>query len=284
MLRRARISPLLQRVPSTIRCYHLQHNQHLPQDFFFGLPTGSPKGKEPEKSSPERVSDAEWDVRVGRATDVLDSTIPAFFESGLVISASPDTLSHHQRNKSRDFTDDPHPIYSKNLCLTYTPPTALPPPFPRTLRVEGLSLYQASAMFMRTSLMTLYSDCNVTVIRKNIKSPSRRERQLQLSMLVGGRSRLTGSPAEWDVKCTYSFSPLSGLIYLHEVESIDPAPGLHVLDALRLSLSRVLGVDEPRVSDVGGAGKLPVAPGGTPQATSSPRAPQWAELREVIKT
>lgn len=282
MLLRARIPSLSRRVGFTTYSYHLQHQQHLPQDFFFGLPSGSPKGKEPERNTPERVSDAEWEIRVGRATDVLDSTIPAFFESGLATSACPETLSHHKQDKTRDFTDDPHPIYSKTVCLTYTPPTALPAPFPRTLRVEGLSLYQASAMFMRTSLMTLYSDCNVTVIRKNVKSPSKRERQLQLSMLVGGRSRLTGSPAEWDVKCTYSFSPLSGLIYLHEVESIDPAPGLHVFDALRLSLSRVLGVEEPRVSDVGGAGKLPATPGGA-QATSS-RPPEWVDLREVIKT
>ncbi|KAG9009789.1 hypothetical protein FRB90_008139 [Tulasnella sp. 427] len=135
-------------------------------------------------------------------------------------------------------------------------------------------------MFMRTSLMTLYSNCNVTIVRRNVKSHSKRERQLQLSMLVGGHSRLTGSAAEWDVKCTYSFSPLSGLIYLHEVESIDPAPGLHVLDALRLSLSRVLGVQDPPTPNVGGAGKLPAVPG----AHTSSRSPDWTDLREVIKT
>lgn len=37
-------------------------------------------------------------------------------------------------------------------------------------------------------------------------------------------------------KCTYTFSPISGLILSHAVDEIDPAPHMTAYEALRLAL------------------------------------------------
>ena len=41
---------------------------------------------------------------------------------------------------------------------------------------------------------------------------------------------------------TYTFSPITGLIHEHVVNSIHPAPHQAVYDSLRLSLGKVLGL------------------------------------------
>jgi len=242
-----------------LRSYHLQQHQQLPPDFFFHPPQNDKgKGREtPPGDKMERVSDSEWNLRVGRASYILESTLPEFFNTGLITSSS--SLNAHLQTNSDGESDAT--IYSKSICLTYTPPSPLPSPLPRTLRIEGLPLYQASAVFMRTSLLTLYADCAVNILRKNVISPAKREHKLQMTMCVTGQSRLTGAPAEWDVRCVYSFSPMTGLIYLHQVDSIDPAPHIHAYDALRLALAKVLGigVGDPKMPDVGSAGKVPTS-------------------------
>jgi hypothetical protein len=79
-------------------------------------------------------------------------------------------------------------IYSPRVKLEYTPPTSLPPPFPRTLHVEGachepsfahamngtyigLPLYLASAAFMRHTMNALYSDLKVTLMKVAVNVP-----------------------------------------------------------------------------------------------------------------
>jgi hypothetical protein len=42
---------------------------------------------------------------------------------------------------------------------------------------------------------------------------------------------------------TYTFSPISGLIHEHVVNSIHPAPHQAVYDSLRLSLGKLLGLE-----------------------------------------
>lgn len=97
------------------------------------------------------VSDHEWDIRTGvshgitsctseshliigtrlqgRAIYTLQQTLPSFFQTGLVanVNATGVPAKH---------TDDEN-IYSPQIRLVYTPPVALPSPFPRTLSIEG---------------------------------------------------------------------------------------------------------------------------------------------------
>lgn len=109
------------------------------------------------------------------------------------------------------------PIYSKSIRLTYMPPVRLPSPFPQTLRIEGassvlshrcmiliysslgLALYQASAVVLRTSLTTLYSDCHVELTRTNVVSTGKRECKAQIAMCMIGENRMSGARAEWNV-------------------------------------------------------------------------------------
>lgn len=47
---------------------------------------------------------------------------------------------------------------------------------------------------------------------------------------------------------TYTFSPHSGLIHKHTINSIHPAPHQAAYDAIQSSLERILGLAEPGVS------------------------------------
>ncbi|KAG8986333.1 hypothetical protein FRB93_005329 [Tulasnella sp. JGI-2019a] len=245
-----------------IRGLHLQRqNNPLPSTFFWHDPPSMDKGKLPgegNKYQPE-MSDKEWELRVGRAIDLLQSTMPHFFTTGLVTSAgSNGKRSYAAPSTEQDHDDDN--VYSRAIRLTYSPPPPLPSFFPRTLNIEGFPLYHASAAFVRTSLIAIYSDCQVELRGAHVLSLSKRERQLKLCMNISGQARLTGTSAEWDIRCTYSFSPVNGLIYLHEVESIDPAPHFKVYDSFRMSLHRLLDPQQPNVGGpLGDVGKVPLS-------------------------
>lgn len=93
---------------------------------------------------------------------------------------------------------------------------------------------------------------------------SRRQLSVIIGLLVSGKSRLalSESKAEWDVyvqlsplpricyfefgplnlsfrECTYTFSPRSGLVILHTVNSIHPAPSETVYQAFQKALSKL---------------------------------------------
>lgn len=76
---------------------------------------------------------------------VLRTTLPTFFETGLVSDVASDgdpavPADAHAGSGSdaRARADQRAPsIYAANIRLSYTPPTALALPFPRTLQVEG---------------------------------------------------------------------------------------------------------------------------------------------------
>jgi len=136
-------------------------------------------------------------------------------------------------------------IYASNIRLVYTPPSSLglPGAFPKTLQVEGLPLYHASAAFIRHTLTALHTDLHVDLCKLQLRSNGPREKQILVRNIVSGRSRLTKSVNEWDVVSTYTVSPHTGLIDLHTVESIQPAPHITVFDGLRAALARLAGVD-----------------------------------------
>ena len=95
------------------------------------------------------------------------------------------------------------------------------------------------------------------------KTPSRRDKSLFVGLVVRGTARVSGAVGEWEVSvvsysilsifdytnsrlslrnATYTFSPITGLIHIHTINSIHPAPHQAAYDALRSSLGRVLGL------------------------------------------
>jgi len=169
---------------------------------------------------------------------------------------------------------EPESVYSPKIRLAYTPPVKLPSPFPTTFHVEGLPLYMASSVFIRHTLKTLYSDLHVELRKVFVQTPksgsgsgassisndgghreeggeeeelkktssSRREKSLFVGFVVRGTARVSGAIGEWEVNSTYTFSPTTGLIHNHTINSIHPAPHQAAYVALRSSLERVLGL------------------------------------------
>ncbi|KAI0788918.1 hypothetical protein BC629DRAFT_1593421 [Irpex lacteus] len=231
-----------------------------------------PASPEPEPSPPpERVSDEEWEIRTGRAIYILEKTLPDFFQTGLVSSldlttgepsstqkswslVNPTDTWHTIKDKltakSKEDCNEAPAIYSPRVRLTYTPPTPLPAPFPKTLHAEGLHLYIASSIFVRHTLNALYTDLVVDITRARVNNggtvanggttsgseTSRfnksRERSVAFGLMVTGIGRVSGTRTEWEINCTYTFSPLTGLIIHHSVDSIEPAPHQALFEAL----------------------------------------------------
>lgn len=89
-----------------------------------------------------------------------------------------------------------------------------------------------------------------------------REKSILIKFCVTGNARVSGSAGEWEVyvqflsvgfqtfmmicrsNSTYTFSPRTGLIRTHTINSIYPAPHQAVYDALRMSLGKVFGLGE----------------------------------------
>ncbi|KIJ64103.1 hypothetical protein HYDPIDRAFT_175797 [Hydnomerulius pinastri MD-312] len=221
-----------------------------------------------EPNGPEEISDQEWEIRTGRAIYILQQTLPDFFQIGLVSNVDP-TKGPDIVNVSPSENGDVESIYSPKVRLTHTPPIALPSPFPRTLSLEGLPLYMASSVFVRHTMKTLYSDLRVELRKFAVQSSSssatqtgsdttaranrKREKSLFVGLTVYGTTRVSGGLGQWQIDSTYSFSPVSGLINIHAIDSIHPAPHQAAYDALRASLSSVFGM--------GGMGPGDVRPG-----------------------
>lgn len=156
------------------------------------------------------ISDTTIQNSLGRAIYILRQTLPQFFKHGLISgsvdvgpssSTSNFNLGHKAPMHESDANaDDPESIYSPKIKLAYTPPLRLPPPFPGTLHVEGMSpftlsiptrmvltlsiaglpLYMASSVFIRHTLKTLYTDLHLEMKRVHV--------------VGGGNSNLGSSP------------------------------------------------------------------------------------------
>ncbi|KAL4258545.1 hypothetical protein AB1N83_011315 [Pleurotus pulmonarius] len=259
------------------RIFHIQkscrHSRYLASSTFQLSSNTHNSGDLESPQRPEHddaISDAEWELRTGRAIDVLTSTLPHFFSYGLVssidrVSGTPRTSGAIVSANPLDFRnkDEVETIYSPKIRLSYTPPIALPAPFPKTLHVEGLPLYLSSAVFIRHTLNALYSDTQVILRKVVVQTPGshkflvggenenstthdtsgrNREKSLFIGLTVNGVARVSGGVGEWNVNSTYTFSPLTGLIHIHTVDSIQPAPHQTVYDALRSSLGKVFGL------------------------------------------
>lgn len=212
----------------------------------------------------EDISDSEWQIRTGRAIYVLQQTLPDFFDVGLVSSIDPTKTPSLVDSRESDSLEVEN-IYSPKVRLTYTPPVALPSPFPRTLGLEGLPLYLASSVFIRHTMRTLYSDLRVELRKVAVqgsppahsegaaagtRSNHQRDKSLFIGLDVYGTTRVSGGVGQWQIDSTYSFSPISGLIQTHTIDSIHPAPHQAAYDALRASLSSVFGFGGPSPGDI----------------------------------
>ncbi|KAF8329644.1 hypothetical protein F5887DRAFT_114497 [Amanita rubescens] len=71
-----------------------------------------------------------------------------------------------------------------------------------------------------------------------------REKSVLISLKVVGTARVSVQANRWDVSSTYTFSPLSGLILMHVINSIHPAPHQAVYDSLRTNLGKVFGWED----------------------------------------
>ncbi|KAH9896554.1 hypothetical protein C8Q73DRAFT_686029 [Cubamyces lactineus] len=234
--------------------------------------SGGPSSR-PDRHS--ELSDQEWEIRTGRAIYILQQTLPTFFSTGLISSI--DTSSSPAKGNS---TDDDTSIYSPNIRLVYRPPTPFPPPFPRTLQIEGLPLYLTSSVILRHTLNALYTDLRVELQRVRVhgprssstsglstgssdptedRSPSKqhaktrsiREKSLFVGLTVHGINRVSKAEGGWEVNATYTFSPNTGLIHLHNIDSIHPAPHQAFFDALQAVLSK-LGLGGSQGEGAGG--------------------------------
>ncbi|KAI0079157.1 hypothetical protein K474DRAFT_1582671, partial [Panus rudis PR-1116 ss-1] len=196
----------------------------------------------------EEISDQEWEIRTGTAIYILQSTLPDFFKTGLISSLDTPVLPRKDSAPVSEVEYKSESIYSPRIRLEYTPPVPLPAPFPRTLSIEGLHLYIASSVFMRHTMNALYTDLDVEIRRVRVHGPrsfkasgsgsdvkkvrSSREKSFFVGLVVTGAGRVSKAKTEWEVNCTYHFSPVTGQIQLHTVDSIEPPPTQSLFEAL----------------------------------------------------
>ncbi|KAF7321951.1 hypothetical protein MKEN_00717600 [Mycena kentingensis (nom. inval.)] len=169
---------------------------HSNEASVLGLRSTRPPDTPPDPNAPQEITDAEWELRTGRAIFVLQRTLPEFFHAGLVTSI--DTVTGGLRPLDASDTDS---IYSPNVRLSYTPPAPLPSPLPQTLHIEGISMYLASSVFVRHTLNALYTDTQVTLnkIAVDPLKKGRREKSLIVDLTASGIARVSGAPNEWEV-------------------------------------------------------------------------------------
>ncbi|EJT99628.1 hypothetical protein DACRYDRAFT_23702 [Dacryopinax primogenitus] len=117
-------------------------------------------------------------------------------------------------------------------------------------------MYTASAALVRAGMSALHTDLTVDLRRMYVSSQSRRERAARVLLNVSGFGRVTGQRSEWDLCFCYVFSPRSGKVELHRIESIDPAPHTSVYEGMKAGLMRVLGKEDAP----GGEGKTALEP------------------------
>ncbi|ELU38881.1 hypothetical protein AG1IA_07095 [Rhizoctonia solani AG-1 IA] len=175
----------------------LESSRRPPVDFISrssALNSSSPKTGDDHEGP---ISDAEWEIRVGRAISILTSTLPDFFKLGLVtrfdasVSSSPFAFVEAVQ-------PSPDLIYARHIRFRYAPP-GNEGVMPKVLQIEGLPLYFASAAIVRTSLNALYSDMHVALSSVEVSTLGVREREIKIGLIVSGSSRVGGGNAEWDM-------------------------------------------------------------------------------------
>jgi len=117
--------------------------QTLPSFFQTGLITSVDKStgapKPPKSASPIHLPHIPLPSMESASTlDFLSSS------ASLSGTSSPNEGKKEDKGKDEAEDGDEEPIYSPNMRLEYTPPVALPAPFPKTFRLEGMSFSATS--------------------------------------------------------------------------------------------------------------------------------------------
>ncbi|CAK5262243.1 unnamed protein product [Mycena citricolor] len=193
-----------------------------------------PRDGEPH-SGPHRASTAPWDVRRGRARQGGSQLKHIQLQHPPVVHAASRTPCAVAQNAQHRRHISSHSCFE---TLFSNGPTGMP-------------MYLASAVFVRHTMHALYSDLRVVLNKVSVVAPPpsttrhSREKTLSIGLSATGVARVSGAAGEWEVNSTYTFSPLTGLIHIHTINSIHPAPHQAVYDSLRTSLGTMFGAPQP---------------------------------------
>ncbi|RXW20578.1 hypothetical protein EST38_g5272 [Candolleomyces aberdarensis] len=117
----------------------------------------------------------------------------------------------------------------------------------------GLGRFEAASSDKATNLKRNPLSSSKDTGKAKEKKRLNREKYLLVRQLVTGVNRVSGKPGEWEVESLYTFSPLSGLILKHTINSIRPAPHIAVYDSLKMSLGKMFGFGHHPVGEGTGA-------------------------------
>ncbi|EIW66606.1 hypothetical protein TREMEDRAFT_57761 [Tremella mesenterica DSM 1558] len=238
--------------------FFVSHRQNASSHLIQSRSPEKGKGREvdngygPTPTGEAEVDDLEWDMRVAKAMLHLQDTLPLLFDP--------------TQSSSSLFPSD---IFSKNVILK------LPSPLP--LKISSLSGYQMAFSIARNGMQALHTNLHTSLDRMSFSpSPSfsptllrgtsdvstlpKRQKQIRVLLQIYGKPRLPPHKETiWHTSSMYSFSPYSGLINLHEVETIRPLPGEGVAEWLMthlLNLTHRAGQGEGGIPAPGGAASV----------------------------
>lgn len=252
--------------------------QHSTSDSGFFTPTPQPSSSSPPsnpfkspkgKGKYERVSDQEYNIRAGRAYDLLQATLPDFMRTGLV------DYQYEQNSRSSGLTlldvfkfrallargsgkeeeeDSPsigEQVYDPIIHFQFRPaPASLASSASPTdeeaasLSFSGRSLYFASAHVLRHTLNVLFSDARIEVKKLRMECKADRPRVediLSVRIEFVGHARVTGQEHNYTLIFRYDIDSDTGRIVRHTVEKVEPAIGRKLWLGIATVWQRLIG-------------------------------------------
>lgn len=211
-----------------------------------------------------RVSDQEYNVRVGRAFDLLRATMPDFMRTGLVdyhhtqasqpngltlldvftfraLRAKDANINTRETEEMTSAAADQ--VYDAAIHFRFcpAPPTNtssiastepdLTEEEAASLSFSGRSLYFASAHVLRHTLNVLFANTRVEVKKIRMECRGAKPRMddvLHLRFEFTGNLRMTGQEHQYTLIFRYDFDSDTGRIIRHTVEKVEPAIGRKV--------------------------------------------------------
>ncbi|UZJ53922.1 hypothetical protein CBS101457_003242 [Exobasidium rhododendri] len=292
MIRRAGSSLSTRKVTIPVqRIYFCQskhsHVSHFNAGGFFTpsaqpSPSGSPGPQDHRPQTPkgkreyERVSDQEYNIRVGRAFDLLRATMPDFMRTGLVdyhhsqasqssgltlldvftfrALRAKTTGEHYSDSDHRSNTADQVYDSAIQFRISPAPPSStsatsstepdLTEEEAASLSFSGRSLYFASAHVLRHTLNILFSAPRVEMKKIRMESRASQPRVddvLHLRFDFTGQLRMTGQEHTYTLIFRYDFDPDTGRIIRHTVEKVEPAIGRKLWTGIATVWQKLIG-------------------------------------------
>jgi hypothetical protein len=264
VLKLTKSAPTIHRLHSVVNVNPAVHSS----DAGFFTPTSQPSSSSssqnpsqpPQKKGRyDRVSDHEYNVRVGRACDLLQATLPDFMRTGLVdyqrdlssrssgltlldvftfraLMARGNGEEDVDGTSANDQVYDPiiHFYFRPAPPLTSATSSSLSAPTDEeaaSVSFSGRSLYFASAHVLRHTLNVLFSDARVEVKKLRLERKGgqpRVEDVIHLRLEFIGHARVTGQEHNYTLIFRYEIDNDTGRIVRHTVERVEPAIGRKV--------------------------------------------------------